>query len=289
MLVFIVPLKSAKLSHDWALTSRLFERCVRALCNQTSPNFRVVVVCNERPECDYQHANLHYCEVDFPPPVDEPEDAGGYELARSKNIARKNADKARKILTGLEFAARFAPTHTMVVDADDCVSNRLAQLVEQHPDSVGWYCKSGYFHNEGSRFLFLNRQNFNVVCGTSVIVSYAHRHLLFPTPDFYQHAFYDPPPGLVPLPFEGVVYLMATGDNIYMSAQTRNEIYGSLFRRVFSKRIFAIAWKLLNYRPHLLTEARRREFGLYTLGERHPTAPLPTGSSTGTPVPTPAA
>src|SRR2546426_10364999 len=102
MLVFVVPLKSARISRDWSLTSRLFERCLRAICNQSSPNFRVVVVCNERPITDFHHPHVHYLEVDFPPPFPDPneEATSGYELARSKDIARKNADKARKIQAG---------------------------------------------------------------------------------------------------------------------------------------------------------------------------------------------
>src|SRR5262249_37195048 len=211
------------------------------------------VVCNERPHTQFTHANVEYLEVDFPPPLADPTEptTSGYELARSRDMARKNADKARKIHVGLDHAQRYRPTHAMVVDADDCVSNRLAAFVEQNPHSVGWYFKKGYLHTEGSRFLYLNRLNFNVVCGTSVIIAQGRRDIVFSSPDFYQHAFYEPLGGLTPLPFPGAVYNMATGDNIYMSVQTRNHIYGSLFRRIFSPRIFAVAWKALHYWPAL--------------------------------------
>ena len=274
MLVFIIPIKSAKISSNWAATSRLFERCLRAICNQTSPNFRVVVVCNERPDTPFEHPHVHYLEVDFPPPMPDPteEATSGYELARSKDIARKNADKARKIQAGLDYAQCYDPTHSMVVDADDCVSNRLAEFVAKNPQATGWYLKSGYIYTEGSRFLSLNRQNFNVVCGSSVIIAYAQRQRLFSSPDFYQHAFYEAPAGLVPLPFVGAVYSMANGDNIYMSSATRNHIYGTLFKRLFSKQIFSVVWKVMNYWPTLLTESKRREYGLYKIQEAPPAA-----------------
>jgi hypothetical protein len=55
-----------------------------------------------------------------------------------------------------------------------------------------------------------------------------------------------------------------------MSAETRNDIYGTLFRRIFSPRIFAVAWKALHYWPALLTQAKRREFGLYHLDDAPP-------------------
>jgi hypothetical protein len=163
----------------------------------------VVVVCNQRPTIAFEHPHVHYLEVDFPPPLLDPEETlgQGYEYSHSQDIARKNADKARKIWAGLDYAQRFAPTHAMMVDADDCVSCRLAEFVDNHAGGQGWYFKTGYFHTEGSRFLFLNRQNFNVVCGTSVIIAYERREILFANRDFYHHAFYEPPPGLVPLPF----------------------------------------------------------------------------------------
>jgi hypothetical protein len=45
MIVFVVPPKSSQTFKSWEYTSKLFERCMRSLCNQTSPAFRVVVVC----------------------------------------------------------------------------------------------------------------------------------------------------------------------------------------------------------------------------------------------------
>jgi hypothetical protein len=274
MLVFVIPIKSAKISRDWSLTSRLFERCLRAVCNQTSPNFRVVVVCNERPDTEFVHPNVHYIEVDFPPPMPDPteEAAYGYELSRSKDISRKDADKARKIQVALDYAQIYRPTHSMAVDADDCVNRRLAEFVDQHPNSGGWYFKQGYFYTEGSRFLYYKRQHFNVVCGTSVIIAYAQRHRLFSRPDFYQHAFYEAMEGLDPLPFPGAVYSTANGDNVLMSSETKSHIYGTLFKRLFSRQLFATVWQVLKYRPTRLTEARRREFGLYRIDTAAPPA-----------------
>jgi hypothetical protein len=274
MLAFVVPLKSAQISRNWALACRLFERCLRAICNQTSPQFRVVVVCNERPTVSFSHPNVHYLEVDFPPPLPDPTETRsvGYELSRSKDIERKNADKARKLRTGLEYARRYQPTHSMVVDADDCVSRRLAKFVEQNPESPGWYFQKGYIHTEGSRFMHLNSRNFNVVCGTSVVIAYERYHLLFANPDFYQHAFEEPMASLTPLPFPGAVYSMANGDNIYMSAETRDQIYATLFGRLFSPRVFSVFRKVLSYWPTLLTRSRRAEFGLYRLPEVPPPA-----------------
>ena len=273
MLVFIIPIKSARISRNWELSCLLFERCLRSVCNQTSPDFRVVVVCNERPAIKFSHPSVHYIEVDFPPPVSEPgeEHSTGYDYGFSRDIARKNADKARKIQTALEYARRYHPTHNMVVDADDCVSPRLAEFVQRNPTSDGWYIKKGYMYPEGGRLVLLNVRNFYQICGSSVIIAYGHRQALFSKPDFYEHTFDVPPPGvaLTPLPFVGAVYSMANGDNIYMTTETKHQIHGTWLRRLFSREIFSLAQKLLKYRPALLTGAIRREFGLYEITDKH--------------------
>ena len=282
MLVFIIPVKSARISRNWELSCLLFERCLRSVCNQTSPDFRVVVVCNERPAIKFSHPSVHYIEVDFPPPVAEPGEAHstGYDYGCSRDIAQKNADKARKIQTGLEYAGRYHPTHNMVVDADDCVSPRLAEFVQRNPEGDGWYFKKGYMYPEGGRFVLLNVRNFYQICGSSVIIACGHTQALFSQPDFYEHTFDVPPSGvaLTPLPFVGAVYSMANGDNIYMTSETKRQIHGTWLRRLFSRDIFSLAQKALKYRPALLTGAIRREFGLYKITAENRTMP---GSAQG--------
>ena len=271
MLVFIVPLKSARISRSWSLSNRLFERCLRSICAQTSANFRVVVVCNEKPDIRFSHPSVHYIEVDFPPPFPEPHEkhTGGYEYGFSRDIARKNADKARKIHTGLDYAASYHPTHSMVVDADDCVSSRLAAFVEKNPQCDGWFFKRGYMYPEGGRFLYYNVRNFYQICGSSVIIAFGLSQALFSNPEFYEHTFDEPPPGtaLAPLPFPGAVYSMENGDNIYMSSETRQHMQGTTLRRVFSFEIFALLRKLTKYRPAILTASVRREFGVYDISQ----------------------
>ena len=274
MLVFIVPLKSAKLSRSWPLSNRLFERCLRSICQQTSPDFRVLVVCNEKPDIQFTHPNVRYIAVDFSPPLPDPQEqpTSGYEYGYSKDIAQMNADKARKIRTALDYATRYQPTHVMVVDADDCVSSRLAEFVSSHSHSDGWFIRKGYLYPEGGRFLLCNARNFHHICGTSLIIAFGLTQAVFTNPDFYNHSFDESPPGtsLAPLPFAGTVYSMENGDNIYMSTETRQHIHGTLLRSVFSRDIFKLVRKVAKYRPAYLTPGIRREFGIYDIAKSAP-------------------
>jgi hypothetical protein len=271
MLLFVVPVKSPKLSRDWPLASRLFERCLRSICAQTSGDFRVVVVCNEKPATTFEDARVEYLEVDFPVPARRlPGEISctGYDYGLSAEIARKNADKALKLRTGFDHGARYQPTHCMGVDADDCVSRRLAEWVRTHPQTPGWFFRKGYIHPEGRRFMYLNRRNFNQTCGSSLIFRSDLRALVLENPDFYAHCFNLPP--LVPLPFPGAIYSIANGDNIYMTADTTSQIRGSMWRKLFSPALPQLMKKLFKYRPALVTGAVRAEFGLYTVQREVP-------------------
>ena len=67
MLVFIIPLKSRQVAKSWNLVSQQLERTVKSACNQTDSDFKVIVVCNEKPDISFHHPHLEYLEVDFPP------------------------------------------------------------------------------------------------------------------------------------------------------------------------------------------------------------------------------
>ncbi len=127
MLVFVVPIKTPQASKSWERVSQLFERCAISLCNQTSQNYTVIVVCNEQPRIEFHHPNITYIEVDFGV-ANEPDP-----------ISIGHTDKGRKILRRLIHAQEFSPSHTMAVDADDCVSKHLAEFVDKNQNSYGWF------------------------------------------------------------------------------------------------------------------------------------------------------
>ncbi len=264
MLVFVVPLKSKKIAKSWPLVSRLIERCLKSICNQTSNCFEIVVVCNERPEIDFIHPKVHYLDVDFPPPQilhEEREKLTGYEHIHSRDIALKNVDKAKKILKGIEYAAQFNPTHIMVVDADDCVSCRLADFVRQHPQDDGWYMNKGYMYREDSKYVYINVKRFHHVSGTSFIIRYPLHRIIFQG-DSHYHPSMDEFPGtnIKPLPFNGALYSMLNGENILMS----NNTFSQMRYQIFSS-IPRFMEKLMRYRIWWLTTDVIREFGLYSV------------------------
>lgn len=230
MLVFVIPLQSKATSRSWEKVSQLFERCVQAACSQTRSDFHVVVVCHDRPDTTFSHPKLSYVEVDFPVPDISSGTPGDI-------LNRKHTDKGRKQLKGLVAAQKFHPTHTMLLDADDLVSNRLAQTVRDNPRTHGWVIKNGYVYTYGSKWIYKKSGNFYRMCGSCNII----RNDLNNIPEnpeynrgYGYYKFYIDHEKVVGvlaekgfplevLPFAGAVYIVQTGENIYFDPSRRHK------------------------------------------------------------------
>src|ERR687886_110512 len=260
MLIFIVPVKSAQISTSWELASKLFERCVKSICNQTSSEFRVIVVCHERPHIEFNHPYIKYIEVSFPIPNWE----------RTSDLGSRDRDKSRKIFTGLIYARQLKPCHVMFVDADDCVSNHLAEFVNQNSQGNGWFLNRGYEYQEGNNFIYWRKKDFHRKCGTSNIV----RHDLIAPPesvklesidwDFLYHqdiveAMKKRGTPLDELPFEGAIYVQENGENICNQSQVLKEMLHFNPKEII---LFYARRAYKSFTSKRLTKSIRDEFGL---------------------------
>lgn len=277
MIVFVVPLKSAKVSASWKTVSQLFDRCVRSICNQTSTDFRVIVVCHEIPKIQFQHPNLAYIQVDFPAPN------------RNSDIKEKRQDRKRKAFTGLVAAREFEPSHVMVVDADDCVSQDLAEFVNHRPDSHGWFFEQGYEYKDGSDRIFLRKEKFHLFCGSSHILKYDSIDLpKDPINDdlsaystnhkTMKKMMSDKGCHLESLPFPGAVYVIENGENLYFRGNRPLQDwfdYKELISRI--KKLYK------TFTSERLSESVGLKFGLFydskeakpEIQEKFNTSPLP--------------
>jgi hypothetical protein len=263
MLVFIIPIKSKKLSQSWKTVSVLFERCVKSICNQTVKDFQVIVVCNEKPEIEFTHPQITYIERDFP--------------MINTDWKTKELDRTRKIVTGLIHAQKLKPSHIMFVDADDCVSNRLAEFVARNSQFNGWYLKKGYMYQDGNKSMQIMRKGFHNYCGTSNIIRYD----LFNLPenfdeseclkeraddneyikhifDCYRHrdiikTLTHKGAEIEPLNFPGGVYIR-NKENIYFGVDDQGRKISLKSRLLRMKAVLDSRW---------LTKSLRNEFGLY--------------------------
>lgn len=263
MLVFIIPIKSSKIAKSWTELSKMFERCLRSICNQTSSEFHVMVVCHEKPQINFYHPQVQYIEVNFPIP--------------SSDYTEKMEDRAQKVAAGLLAAQDLQPSHIMSVDADDCISNQLAAFVNQNKQSNGWYMETGYEYEEGSSKIIVKKENFYKVCGTSNIINY--RLLTIPEKMLpsgqltgYDRFLSGHPLAkgdlaargmpIQPLPFPGTIYVR---DKVGESVSLQEPLFAKLKRN--PKEAFRGIKKLLlaPFNEQKLTDELRAEFHLYPL------------------------
>jgi hypothetical protein len=247
MLTFIMPLKSPAVCRDWSYVSRLTERSLKSVCRQAEGPFQLLLVCHRRPETDFTHPSLTIIEEEFAVP--------------GPTAQERMADKSVKIWRGLVAARGNTPGHIMFVDADDCVSRRLAGFAANHPEANGWVFNDGYVHDQGSHWV-LRKRDFHLLCGTSHILRCRPEDLpssVAEKESDYWIACHGHPEmaawlqsqgrPLAPLPFPGAIYNTATSESDS----------GMALRNWHSRRI--LLYKMLNYRP--LTGTIREEYGLY--------------------------
>jgi hypothetical protein len=253
MIVFIIPLKSPKASKSWELTCAFFERTLRSICGQTCSDFHVVVVCNEKPIINFHTPFVEYIEVDLPVPSAE-------WLMREK-------DKAQKLAIGLERSKHLSPSHVMVVDADDLISNKIAEFVKRNSEQTGWHFNKGYIHEYTNNYLYYLRKEFGEYCGSSVIIKPDLFHYLFidfGNKDSVETNFYDHTCKCLPahkivlnnIPFCGAIYSRTNGDNIFA--------VDAFYTKLVPKFDFFANVKHLT-RFRLITSKTRKEFGFYEI------------------------
>jgi hypothetical protein len=249
MLVFLCALQSRAASKNWDRVAVLCDRTIASLCAQAGGPFKVVLICNDVPLLTTHSPHLEILRHDFPLP--EPTTRSRME------------DKFRKLGFGAYAMRQLAPAHFMTVDADDCVSNRLAPFVEQNEGANGWYVEHGYLHEQGAQVLF-KTASFHTKCGTSSIVRCTADDLpraAMRTPSdnaivFQGHTIMKAHMEkigrpLAPLPFPGVIYEVGTGENDSGTSMRR---WPGV--REFASRLVRTRW---------LTARIRSEFGYQAL------------------------
>ena len=248
-LAFVIPIRPKATSKDWRRVSELSRRAVDStLRQQGGGRFATIVVCNEVPDGIAASDKVRIEAIDTPVP--EPVQPS------------READKARKLEHGFAVADQLGFTHTMAVDADDCISNRIAGFVTAQPhDAPGWLSRQGYIWQEGRPFAIKNTKNFSHTCGSSAVLRNDLQEHLFGEGPWYwfeepSSRFPGGRPELDPLPFPAAFYSVMNGENIFFTRDrpTRQRGAASLVSYYLPR--------LAKWRPVLITPRLRREYGL---------------------------
>lgn len=255
MIGFIVPIKPKRFSTNWQKETRLLERTLGAMLNQTDTGFKIFIPYTDKPEISFEHPAITW--IPFEMPFVETKEIVDFESKVKRWMpdpvyVSKMFDKGRKIMLACKYAKEAGCNFMMPVDSDDLISNKLAAFVNNSPaDSVGWVLRKGFMHLESLNILIKKKDIFKVNGSTNIInASYV------PDPDFSSRYYYDfnffEGHGYLPLrmqemynkqqsdlPFVGVVYVIHA-DN----ASHINKILSLKNFKTFAK--IALHGKLLN-------------------------------------------
>jgi len=156
MFCFITALKSKAVSKDWARVCELFESALRSANQQTDPDFRIIVVCHEKPDVRGTYDDrVQFVSVGFPPPP-------------PTEMKLLMLDKWKKLAVGVREAERFKPDFIMFQDADDLVSRRIVAHAHANRSANGFVIRRGYEWVYGKSWITLQNE---LHCGTDSIVN----------------------------------------------------------------------------------------------------------------------
>ena len=222
MLFFGIPLRSKAASNDWIRVTEFFNRTLWSVYNQTDSDFRIFLACHDIPAlCHDFEDRVEFIQVNSPVP-------------RTKD--EMMLDKGYKVHTIGMRIRELGGGFTMMVDADDIQSNRIAEYVNSHPDANGFISHKGYYYHVGDDFI---KKGHKFPNGSSTIVKYSvedlpdrHYKKMVPSENSNPHIIRkrhgDIPRicsemgrPLETLPFIASIYVRDTGDN--HSLMNRNE------------------------------------------------------------------
>lgn len=162
MLAFITSLRHPDNSADYRRVEEFLKDTLASVTQQTSDDFVVIVVGNQRPGFDLG-PKTHFVRVDFPPPPREK----GPHAGRLPFVW----DKGTKIGIGLIAAREFSPDAVMIFDADDFVHRQLTEFVSARPGASGWVVDKGWIYSR-ARNAYREQDEFNRYCGTCFVLPY---------------------------------------------------------------------------------------------------------------------
>lgn len=139
MIYFGIPLRSKETSNNWDKVTEFFNRTLWSVYNQTDPDFRIIVACHDIPKLKHEFdGRVEFIQVQAPIPHTKEE---------------MMLDKGYKVHTIGMRIREYGGGYTMMVDADDLQSNRIAEYVNKHPNENGFLSHNGYYWHVGDNYI----------------------------------------------------------------------------------------------------------------------------------------
>ncbi len=232
MIIFAIPLRAKATTKNWDFCVERFNATIQSIFNQTNPNFKCLVACNDIPKLEKEYDNrLEFIQVNTAIPME------WIEMARDKFW--KLTAIAVRVHEILEQQSNPENgIYVMPVDADDLLNCHISQWRAEHPDEHGAVSKNGYVWRQGEK-VFRKYHDMHTYCGScNVIKMYLDdlpKDMPYPDeraleqsvakelnaryPIRYDHnivveQYEKSGKPFAKLPFKSTVYVLGTGENI---------------------------------------------------------------------------
>lgn len=159
----ILPLKSKSVAKNWNTTVSNLNRTLSSIANQTSKNYRCILVCHEMPTLTTIESLEVFDQPSFKPP----------SITSDKNLNQLayEEDRCRKISIGIEILKKKYPTitHWFPLDADDLLHKKFIESLSDYKGYRAIIVKKGYIYHENID-IFNQENEFDKHCGSSSII-----------------------------------------------------------------------------------------------------------------------
>ena len=158
--VFLIPFASRRIKSKWEIACAHLRQTLKSIQNSTSENYRVVVAGHEAPDFDVGFdSRFYFLSLHHPVPSHE-----NYHVSLE-------LDKLTKIAAAWEYAKlTWNPKYVMKLDADDFISSKLVDWLDNANDKAGYLIKYGWLWRSESRYLIQRTEYLDRLCGSCLII-----------------------------------------------------------------------------------------------------------------------
>ena len=156
----LIPFASRRVKPKWEIACAHLRQTLKSIQNSTNGNYCVVVAGHEPPDFDVcLDSRFHFLSLNHP------------VLSHENYHVSLERDKLTKIAAAWNYAKlTWNPDYVMKLDADDFISSRLVDWLDNANDEAGYLIKYGWLWNSGSRYLIERTEYLDRVCGSCLII-----------------------------------------------------------------------------------------------------------------------
>src|SRR6266480_1521410 len=157
---FLIPFASRRTKSRWDIACADLRQTLKSVHNSTSESYCVAVAGHEPPDFNIEtKAKACFLSVD-------------HDIPRHQNaVVSGRLDKLAKIAAAWNYAkSTWNPHYLMKLDADDLISSRLVQWLENFGREPGYLMKHGWLWQSGARHLLQFTEYLDRVCASCLII-----------------------------------------------------------------------------------------------------------------------